>query len=166
VSRLLGPDTNSRNPVRSYLGRRSGLIVAAACIAACSSPPAAAPGSGAIPDANAQTKSAALGDTVHIELGRSASVDRGRLLLTFVSRGADSRCPANVVCVWMGDVAVRIAARAGAASVERDLHTGVEPHALTIDGYIVTVVGLLPYPGTESPNAPAGSPTVLLRVTK
>jgi hypothetical protein len=87
-------------------------------------------------------------------------------MLTFVSRGADSRCPADVVCVWMGDASVRIAARTGNTSVERELHTGIEPHSLTAGGYVVTVVGLLPYPGTQAANAPAGTPTVLLRATR
>jgi hypothetical protein len=105
---------------------------------------------------------ASLDDTLHIQLGRSASVDGGRLVLTFVSRGADSRCPANVVCVWMGDALVRIAARIGSTSLERELHTGLEPHSLNVNGYVVTVVGLLPYPGTGV----TGTPTVLLRVTR
>jgi hypothetical protein len=147
---------------------RSGILSAAVAIAAaCSSPPAAAPGSGgASPDVGAQTRSAALGDTLHIQLGRSVPVDRGRLVLTFVARGTDSRCPANVVCVWMGDAVVRIAARAGNTSVERQLHTGIEPHSLAINGYVVTVVGLLPYPGTAAPQAPPAAPVVLLRVTR
>lgn len=143
------------------------LGAAVAVAAACSSPPAAAPGSsGAPPDAGAQTRSASLDDTLHIQLGRSAPVDGGRLVLTFVSRGADSRCPANVVCVWMGDAAVRIAARTGNTSVERELHTGIEPHSLAVNGYVVTVVGLLPYPGTAAAEAPSAAPTVLVRVTR
>jgi hypothetical protein len=144
---------------------KAGIVgVAVAIAAACSSPPAAAPGSsGASPDAN---RSASLGDTVQIELGRSAAVDGGRLVLTFVSRGTDSRCPANVVCVWMGDVPVRIAARSGKTSAEAELHTGIEPHSLGVNGYVVTVVGLVPYPGTEAPEAPRATPTVLLRVTR
>jgi hypothetical protein len=142
-------------------------LAAIALAAACSAPPAGAPGSGgASPDPSAQTRTTALGDTVHIELGRSASVDRGRLVLTFLSRGADSRCPANAVCVWMGDVAVRIAARGGNASTERELHTGVGPDAFTVNGYVVTLVGVLPYPGTELPNVPPATPTVLLSVTR
>jgi hypothetical protein len=142
------------------------LIAAVALTAACASPPAAAPGSGASARAAGTQTGASVGDTVHIELGRSAPVDGAQLVLTFVARGADSRCPANVVCVWMGDVPVRIAARAGNTSVERELHTGVEPHSLTIDGYVVTVVGVLPYPGTEAPDAPPAPPTVLLHVTR
>lgn len=151
-----------------HMTARMGILSAALTLAAaCSSSPAAAPGSGgAAPDASTDTRSAALGDTVHIPLGRSASVDGGRLVLTFRGRGPDSRCPANVVCVWMGDVPARIAARAGATSVERELHTGIEPHSLTVNGYVVTLVGLLPYPGTAAREAPPAAPTVLLHVTR
>jgi hypothetical protein len=146
---------------------RSGILAAiVAIVGACSTPPAASGSSGTSPGASREIPSASVGDTLHIALGRSASVDGGRLLLSFIARGADSRCPANVVCVWMGDVAVRIAARAGSTTVERELHTGVEPRSLSLDGYVVTVVGVLPYPGTEAPNAPRATPTVLLRVTR
>jgi hypothetical protein len=156
-----------RNTVHFSATTRSAIISAAVAIAAaCSSSPAAAPGSGASPDVNTQAQSASLGDTLQVPLGRSASVDGGRLVLTFVSRGTDSRCPANVVCVWMGDAPVRIAARTRTTSVERDLHTGIEPHSLPVNGYVVTVVGLLPYPGTTAPAAPPATPTVLLRVTR
>jgi hypothetical protein len=103
---------------------------------------------------------------LQIALGRRASVDGGRLVLTFVARGADSRCPANVVCVWMGDAAVRVAARVANTSVERELHTGIEPHSFTVNGYVVTVVGLLPYPGTPSADVPGATPTVLLHVSR
>ena len=149
--------------MRRWQTTRSTFLGPALAIAtACSSPPAAAPGStGASPDAGTDVR-ASLDDTLHIQLGRSASVDGGRLVLTFVSRGADSRCPANVVCVWMGDALVRIAARIGSTSLERELHTGLEPHSLNVNGYVVTVVGLLPYPGTGV----TGTPTVLLRVTR
>ena len=139
------------------------LGVAAVVAAACSSPPAAAPGSnGTRPDAGAGSRSEPLDDTVHVQLGRSVAVDDGRLVVTFVARLADSRCPANVVCVWMGDAAVRVAARAGRSTVEQELHTGVEPHSLSVDQYVVTVVGLTPYPGTDD----RSTPTVILRVTR
>lgn len=133
------------------------VLLAAATLAACSGPPAGAPGSGG---------AAPLDATVHIQLGRTGRVDGGRLTLTFAARLSDSRCPANAVCVWQGDAAVRIVARVAAASVDRELHTGVEPHSLAVDRYVVTVVGLTPYPGTELEGQPAAAPTVLLRVTR
>ena len=143
--------------------RTSLLCSAIAAGVACSSPPAAAPGSGsASPDVSGDARSAELGDTIHIRVGRSASVDNGRLVLTFRSHGSDSRCPATVVCVWMGDVSMRIAARAARTSTEVDLHTGLEPRTLAVDRYIVKAVGMLPYPGTTPPDA---TPTALLLVT-
>ena len=143
--------------------RTSLLYSAIAAGVACSSPPAAAPGSGSgSSDAGPDTRSAALGDTIRVRVGRSVSVDNGRLVLTFRSHGSDSRCPATVVCVWMGDVSMRIAARAARTAAEVDLHTGLEPRTLTIDRYVVKAVGMLPYPGTTSSDA---TPTALLLVT-
>jgi hypothetical protein len=103
-----------------------------------------------------------LDDTLHVALGTRASADNGRLVLTFAARLGDSRCPANVVCVWMGDATVRVVARVGRTTVERDLHTGIEPRALSIGGYVVTVVGLTPYPGTDD----RSTPTAILRVVR
>jgi hypothetical protein len=137
------------------------LIDAAACSSAAG-PGAAGPG----PDATSESRGGPLDDTLQIQLGRSAQVDGGRLVLTFAARLSDSRCPANVFCVWMGDAAVRVGARAGRTSVERDLHTALDPRSLQVGAYTVSVVGLLPYPGTEPPEAPPSPPTVVLRVTR
>jgi hypothetical protein len=139
------------------------LGVALAIAPACSSAPAPAPGSsGAAPDVSSEAHGGPLDDTLHVTLGRSASADKGRLVLTFNARLSDSRCPADVVCVWMGDAAVRISARAGGTSVDRELHTGVEPRSLSIGGYVVTLVGLTPYPGTRD----SSTPTAIFRVVK
>ncbi len=161
------PDVKGEQ-VHLFVMRKTLLVGAAIAVAAaCSSPPAAAPGSaGASPDPTSDSRSVPLDDTLYVALGQSASADRGRLVLRFDARLGDSRCPANVVCVWMGDAAVRIAARAGRTTVERDLHPGIEPHSLSVDRYTVTVVGLTPYPGTEAAEKPAVTPTVILRVER
>jgi hypothetical protein len=140
------------------------LVSAAMAIAAaCSSAPAGAPGStGASPERTGASRTELLDDTLRVALGHSASADGGRLLLTFRARLGDSRCPANVVCVWMGDAGVRVSARTARTSVERELHTALEPLRLSIDGYVVTLVGLTPYPGTED----RGTPTAVLRVVR
>lgn len=131
--------------------------------AACSSSPAAAPGSSGVPpEAPAESRGGPVDDTLQVELGRTATADGGRVAVTFVARLSDSRCPANVMCVWMGDAAVRISARAGRTAVERELHTGIEPHSLSVDRYTITVVGLTPYPGTGG----GGTPTAILRVQR
>jgi hypothetical protein len=153
--------------VQFVTARSTILSVLVIFVAACSSPPVAAPGSSAVArDATTQTRSAALGDTVQIGLGKSASIDEGRLAVRFVSRGPDSRCPATVVCVWMGDVAVRVEARVGNSSLERELHTGIEPRSFTTSGYTVSLVGVLPYPGTAAAEDPASRAAVLVVVSR
>jgi hypothetical protein len=151
-----------------FVTTRSKILSAAVVlVAGCSSPPAAVPGSRtAARDASTQTPSAALGDTVRIELGKTASVDDGRLTLRFISRGPDSRCPATVVCVWMGDIGVRLGARVDDSSLERELHTGIEPRSFTTSGYTVSLVGVLPYPGTSAAEGPASTPMVLVVVSR
>jgi hypothetical protein len=129
------------------------LILAAFVVAAaCKSQPGPAVG--------ASSQGAPLVDTLRVELGKSAAAAGGRLVATFAAQLGDSRCPANATCVWMGDAAVRIVARVGRTSVDRVVHTGVEPRNLTVDRYTIAVVGLLPYPGTGV----KGTPTVLLEV--
>jgi hypothetical protein len=134
-----------------------------AIVPACSTPPAPAPGSSGIaPDVTSHARDGPLDDTLRAALGRSTSADKGRLVLTFNARLSDSRCPADVVCVWMGDAAVRISAQAGRTSVDGELHTGLEPRSLSIGGYVVSLLGLTPYPGTGD----SSTPTAILRVVK
>jgi hypothetical protein len=138
------------------------LLASLVLAAACSSRPGPTAGTRSpAPDTTGAAPTAPLDDTLKVELGKSTAVDGGRFVATFTGRLADSRCPANVTCVWMGDAAVRILARAAGRSVEQVLHTGIEPHSLGVGRYTVTVVGLLPYPGTGV----EGEPMVLLRVT-
>jgi hypothetical protein len=59
-------------------------------------------------------------------------------------------------------VSMRIAARAGRRTSEVDLHTGLEPRAITVDRYVVKAIGMLPYPGTTPSDV---TPTALLLVT-
>jgi hypothetical protein len=142
----------------SVMRKTTVFVGAFAVAAACSGPPAPAPGSGAA----SNSRGGPLDDTVHVALGSSVRADNGRLVLTFNARLGDSRCPANAVCVWMGDAAIRVAARVGRVGVERELHTALEPRTLSIDDYVITIVGLTPYPGTDD----RSTPTAILRVVR
>ena len=136
------------------------LSIAMAAAAACSSAvvserDASTPG--------ASTQSGPRTDTLSIRLGQSALVDGGRLELKFDARVADSRCPANVVCVWAGDAHVRLMTRvSGGTSTPADLHSTTPPIKLTVDRYTVTMVGMTPYPGT---GRDSDAPIVILRVS-
>ena len=140
--------------------RNVTLLLAAAALAACSS--AAAPGGDGPTPSTTQTPTH-LVDTLSIGLGKSATFDGGRLEIRFESRVSDSRCPANVVCVWAGDAHVKIVTRvAGGAPVTSSLHSTLEPRKVTVDRYTISMVGLLPYPGTSRDS---DVPTLIVRVS-
>jgi hypothetical protein len=131
-----------------------------AALAACSS--AVAPTRDALsPDASVLT--GARTDTVSVRLGSSAVLDGGRLELKFEARVAESRCPANVTCVWAGDAHVRLITRvAGGTATEVDLHTALQPNTLKVDCYTISMIGLTPYPGTGRDTE---TPVAILRVS-
>lgn len=84
-----------------------------------------------------------------LERGESASLDGGALVITFVEVAADSRCPADVVCVWQGDAAMvfQLSSRVLRIAARLDtLHTGVDPRTGSYAGYSIAVTELAPYP--------------------
>lgn len=137
------------------------LPMAMAAAAACSS--AVTPlRDASLPDASAQA--GVRTDTVSIQLSKTVLVDGGRLEVKFDTRVADSRCPATAVCIWMGDAHVRVTTRvAGGAPATFDLHSGLEPRAIEVDRYSITMIGMTPYPGTGND---ADAPVVILRVSR
>lgn len=107
-----------------------------------------------------------LPDTLEIPVGTERSLDGGRITVRFLRRLTDERCPANVMCVWQGDASVHLRIRVGTRVGETVLHTGVDPSSYTFEGYVISIVGLFPYPGTYPEDAPAPSPRVLLAVAR
>jgi hypothetical protein len=83
-----------------------------------------------------------LGRSFSMKVGESITV--GELRLTFRAVEGDSRCPADVVCVWAGDgeIALKIE-QAGKAAVAA-LHTTLEPKKTEWNGYTIALVGLTP----------------------
>lgn len=108
---------------------------------------------------------ARLGDTTHIMVGRTVRLDRGRLQLAFLEKGAESRCPANAMCVRQGDAAARLRAAVDGRAVAFELHTSDRPRTLEVLGYDVHLVTIDPYPGTELPNVRM-APVAVVVVTR
>jgi len=82
----------------------------------------------------------------------------------FVRLVADSRCAANVVCVWQGDAAVRLElATPQAGAVEGTLHTTLEPKTLDASGYTLSLLDVAPHPGTSDSTRGA---QVIVRVAR
>lgn len=134
--------------------------LAIAAVTACSS--AVAPVRDTSPT-GASAQAGPRADTLSIRLGQSASLDGGRLEIKFDARVADSRCPATAVCVWAGDAHARLTTRvAGGAATSADLHSTLEPRALKVDRYTISMVGMTPYPGA---GRDSDTPVLILRVS-
>ena len=139
------------------------LVLLAVATTACKVVPAS-------PDETANSRASttepALGDTVRIEAGASVSWNGGRFVVTFDSLGSDSRCPANAMCVWQGDVPVRFRLSADGRRSVSMLHTGIEPRQVESSGYRLRLVNVEPYPGTYDPEKPAPAPLAVVVVTR
>ncbi len=87
----------------------------------------------------------AVGEPFRLRAGQVASVGGGELAVVFRGVTRDSRCPADVNCVWAGDAVVAIVTTAGSApGSQADLHTGVEPRQVQAGNHAVTLVALEP----------------------
>lgn len=94
--------------------------------------------------------------------GESATVDQ--ISVRFLRVVSDSRCPADVVCVWAGDAHVQIAVSSSDGEKDYDLHTA-DRKPTTHDGYTIQLVKVEPYPYTSKTIEP-DEYRVTLKVTK
>lgn len=141
--------------------RRLALAAPLPAMIACSG--ATAPRDVPVASPSADVAREARADTLAIPVGGTARTQGGKVRVTFEQRLQDSRCPANVVCVWQGDASVRVTIATDSVRLTGELHTAVEPKVQVVDGYQVTLAGLLPYPGS---GADRQEPVALLRVAR
>jgi hypothetical protein len=122
----------------------------------------AAAGCGRLTGPNALSDATSPAEVV-LGVGDAVRVD-GTLLVRFLGVPADSRCPARVLCVWVGDAAVALTISAGTGPSGSDtLHTTLDPKTVQRSGYTVTLLEVTPYP--ERPgDIPANAYQVRLRV--
>jgi hypothetical protein len=85
----------------------------------------------------------ALNERFTLAPGELATVDGTSLRVQFVRVASDSRCPADVVCIQMGDAAVELLVN----GAPYDLHTFDERRSsVTVGGVQIELVELQPYP--------------------
>jgi hypothetical protein len=85
-----------------------------------------------------------------LRAGQKASVKKERLRIKFVAVEEDSRCPANVTCVWAGNAAVRLELSTDGRDRESLTLNTAKSSTLVGErqyrGYRVRLLGLNPYP--------------------
>jgi hypothetical protein len=88
------------------------------------------------------------------ELAPGQSVQSGALRVTFTRVGDDSRCPADVVCVWEGDASVKIeVSEQPGDPVARELHTSGSAGArsITYGAFQIELLQLTPQTRSQQP---------------
>ena len=88
-----------------------------------------------------------------LRVGQRAAVEGDGLRVRFASVANDSRCPADVTCVWAGNAEVLIEAEAGGgrANLKLNTHGGDGfPKESRHQQYSVGLVALSPHPRTDS----------------
>lgn len=145
--------------ISRFAGRMVLISAIALLGAACRADPAPAG-----PPSGAQQVAGPLGDTLALPFGVPLRVEGTPLRLTFRAVEEDSRCPTGVTCVWAGNARIVIEAEVdGGTAVPLLLNTAVEPHGASAASWVVTLVGVDPWPA-EGVAAPPEAHTARVTV--
>lgn len=96
---------------------------------------------------------------VTLQPGESVSDADGAIKVTFIEVLEDSRCPADAVCIWAGQVKVLVEVEYG-TEIQQYTLTGDtllegDVKSITIGEYTITLVQVDPYPLASQPTDPA-----------
>jgi hypothetical protein len=87
--------------------------------------------------------------------GETAVVSDTGVRLLFSAVTTDSRCPADALCIQLGDAVVRLRVASPGSASEYGLHTEPGRGAEVTHGPVrITLVQLQPYPSSNRPIAP------------
>jgi hypothetical protein len=79
--------------------------------------------------------------------GETVAIDGTGLRVQFIRVAGDSRCPADALCIWIGDATVQLRASNGRDTRDYDLHTfNSEQGTIDHRGMRISLVQLQPYP--------------------
>lgn len=121
------------------------LPTALALLAACGGP------SDVLPDAQPGPSVSVVGDTAFLELPLGRSADNGEISVTFDAVTEDSRCPADVQCVWEGNGAIRLTLTGADETEVVILNSTLDPRQASFGPYTIGFRDLTPYPVSDEP---------------
>lgn len=85
-------------------------------------------------------------EAVSVKIGRQKVVGSNGISMKFESVIEDSRCPADVNCIWAGNAKIRIHLSKNGRKLTAELDTMGNNTAVTFYGYSIKLVGLTPEP--------------------
>lgn len=145
--------------------RASYAMAAAAALVACHGP--GSPGPADVTGPTLSPAAAEADEPFTLAPGEAVRLADADLTVRFVEVAADSRCPADVTCVWEGDAAVVVETAHGGVERVWRLHAPGEqigPRSVDVAGHRLTLVGLAPEPRSGQA-IPAGDYRATLEVT-
>jgi hypothetical protein len=90
-----------------------------------------------------------------VTLAPGQTTTYGSLFVRFIGVASDSRCPADVVCIQLGDVFVAIEAGIRGSARRFDLQLYDDAHRVArLDDYTIEVTAVDPYPFIANPIEP------------
>ena len=92
----------------------------------------------------------ALDDTLVVQLGGSAVTSDTAVRITLRAKLQDSRCAANVHCVWAGSVGVGLRAETLHGTNDGNVHSNQEPRILWAGQHQISLLDVTPRPGEAS----------------
>ena len=102
-----------------------------------------------------------------IQVNQSVEIKSEDITVTFLNVTADSRCPADVMCVWMGQADIELSVQKGDEESTLSLSIGGDssPEESIFDMYLIQLIELAPYPYSTDVIQP-DEYTATLKITK
>lgn len=92
---------------------------------------------------------------IEIAFGETVAIQATPVLVRFVEVEQDSRCAADVVCVWQGTAGIELLLTDGSSPGETVvLHTGREPATVEFAGLALRLEEVTPYPERHDERIP------------
>jgi hypothetical protein len=106
------------------------------------------------------------GKPFELRAGATATLPDG-LTIKFDRVSGDSRCPADVNCVWAGEATVAISVSIARGDAEqRELKTSPGASTVSLAAYTIALTGLTPYPRTSQQIPPEDYVATLVVTTR
>lgn len=93
--------------------------------------------------AGARQVPAQTGERVTVKVKEQSAAAK-QLSIKFVEMISDSRCPADLRCVWAGNAKIKIELSGKGKSQVFELNTGMKPQSIVYGGYEIKIVALEP----------------------
>ena len=94
-------------------------------------------------------------EQVTLKTGQTKIARTGRITIKFLELIEDSRCPADVNCVWAGIARIEVRLTRNGKSAVFELNTNHRENPAVFQGYSVALSSLTPYPTSTSKPGPS-----------